>query len=213
MPRTTRENHQETHTFHLPDYHGLRSSFPTDSTMHAFYHSSTPYRRSPAAPTTPNMQRPTAITHTRFSLIRFRSPLLTKYLFLRVLRCFTSPRHPLHPIHSDAGNQKQLRPGSPIQKPSDHSSFANSPRHIAGYNVFHRPHVPRHPPNALKHLQKTKDARVHYTILNHHTNTTHKHQPNQSTPAHEQHGVLPHTPTACQLPTLTTKNQPTTHRQ
>jgi hypothetical protein len=30
------------------------------------------------SPTTPNMQRLTAITHARFSLIRFRSPLLTE---------------------------------------------------------------------------------------------------------------------------------------
>ena len=44
------------------------------------------------SPATPGMQRLPAITHTRFSLIRFRSPLLTEYLFLSVLRCFTSPR-------------------------------------------------------------------------------------------------------------------------
>ena len=125
------------------------------------------------APTTPNVQRPTAITHTRFNLIRFRSPLLTEYLFLRVLRCFTSPRYPHHPIHSDDGHQTQIWPGFPIRKPSDHSSYANSPRNIAGYNVLHRLRVPRHSPNALKHLQKPKDARIHYTILNHHTNTTH----------------------------------------
>ena len=50
-------------------------------------------------PTTPGMQRLPAITHTRFSLLRFRSPLLTEYLLLRVLRCSTSPRSPHHPIH------------------------------------------------------------------------------------------------------------------
>lgn len=53
-------------------------------------------------PTTPNAQRLTTITRTRFSLIRFRSPLLTEYLFLQVLRCFTSLRTPrikrYHPI-------------------------------------------------------------------------------------------------------------------
>ncbi len=32
----------------------------------------------PRGPTTPTMQRLTAITHDRFSLIRFRSPLLTE---------------------------------------------------------------------------------------------------------------------------------------
>ena len=48
------------------------------------------------------MQRLTAITHHRFSLFRFRSPLLTEsllyFLFLRVLRCFTSPRQPPHKL-------------------------------------------------------------------------------------------------------------------
>ena len=51
------------------------------------------------SPTTPHTQRPPTITRTRFSLLRFRSPLLTEYLLLRVLRCFTSPRSPHHPIH------------------------------------------------------------------------------------------------------------------
>src|SRR5699024_12416796 len=38
-----------------------------------------------------------AFTHAWFSLLRFRSPLLTEYLSLRVLRCFTSPRSLLTP--------------------------------------------------------------------------------------------------------------------
>jgi hypothetical protein len=54
-------------------------------------------RPAQKGPTTPNTQRPPAITRARFSLLRFRSPLLTEsqfcFLFLRVLRCFTSPRY------------------------------------------------------------------------------------------------------------------------
>ncbi len=45
-------------------------------------------------PTTPCAQPPTGITRARFSLIRFRSPLLTEFPFLQVLRCFTSLRTP-----------------------------------------------------------------------------------------------------------------------
>jgi hypothetical protein len=45
-----------------------------------------------------------------------------------------------------------LRVGFPIQKPSDQSSFASSPKLIAGYRVFHRLISPRHPPHALSHL-------------------------------------------------------------
>ena len=45
-------------------------------------------------PTTPHAQPPTGTTRARFGLIRFRSPLLTEYPFLQVLRCFTSLRTP-----------------------------------------------------------------------------------------------------------------------
>ena len=46
-------------------------------------------------------QRPTTPTvcHRRFGLLPFRSPLLREYfLFLKVLRCFSSPRS-LHPAY------------------------------------------------------------------------------------------------------------------
>ena len=58
--------------------------------------------------------------------------------------------------------------GFPIRTSSDHGSFANSPRLIAGYHVLLRLLVPRHPPCALKNLTtKTyfKDARVHCAVL------------------------------------------------
>ena len=45
-------------------------------------------------PSTPHAQPPTGITRARFGLVRFRSPLLTEYPFLQVLRCFTSLRTP-----------------------------------------------------------------------------------------------------------------------
>lgn len=105
------------------------------------------------------------------------------FLFLRVLRCFTSPRSPQHPIHSGAGNPTSLGLGYPIRTPSDHSSVDNSPRTIAASHVLHRPLVPRHPPCALHNL-KHKDARTHYTVL--------KQQPGKHTPQ----GVFPQNPTA-----------------
>ena len=51
------------------------------------------------SPTTPRRQRPQAVTPTRFGLFPFRSPLLREssfFLFLRLLRCFSSPAY-LHP--------------------------------------------------------------------------------------------------------------------
>ena len=97
--RTTRAPIPPTHaTVHLHDYHALRSAIPHGSTTitHA---SPSPAEKRRTSPTTPHTQPPPSITRTRFSLLRFRSPLLTEYLFLRVLRCFTSPRSPHHPIH------------------------------------------------------------------------------------------------------------------
>lgn len=86
-------------------------------------------------------------------------------------------------------------PGFPIRTSSDHRSVDTSPRHIAASHVLHRLPVPRHPPCALKHLQKPKmsknctsdahkkaltlrkerehscalDARNHYPQIKHHT--------------------------------------------
>ena len=48
-------------------------------------------------PFDPSYATLTGLTHTRFRLFPFRSPLLWEsnfFLFLRVLRCFTSPRSP-----------------------------------------------------------------------------------------------------------------------
>ena len=141
--------------FHLRDSHPLRSAFPDHSTTQ--HKSSSTLTEADNTPPQHRTRNACQLSHAHgLAILRFRSPLLTEYLLLRVLRCFTSPRSPQHPMNSGAGNQTQLWPGSPIRTPSDHSSFANSPRHIAGYNVLLRPLVPRHPPNALKNLQHTK---------------------------------------------------------
>ena len=75
------------------------------------------------------------------------------FLFLRVLRCFTSPRYLPHPIYSGMGNTTSLVLGFPIRTSSDQRSVGSSPRLIAASYVLHRPLMPRHPPCALKHLR------------------------------------------------------------
>jgi hypothetical protein len=89
-------------------------------------------------PTTPG-------TSPRFGLFRFRSPLLTEsilFLFLRLLRCFTSPgiacfflpSHCKAPCGTRRALEKddgQLRPsGYPIRKSPDQSVFA-APRSLS----------------------------------------------------------------------------------
>ena len=83
--------------FRLRGYHPLRHAIPDAS--------ATRPRKRPAPAETgnkhapqPRRRNPRRVSHDNgLAIIRFRSPLLTEYLLLRVLRCFTSPRHPSRP--------------------------------------------------------------------------------------------------------------------
>ena len=74
------------------------------------------------------------------------------FLFLGVLRCFSSPRSPLLPMYSATDTPILLGMGFPIQRSPDQSLFSGSPKLIAAYHVFHRLLTPRHPPYALNNL-------------------------------------------------------------
>ena len=78
---------QKPHRFRLRGYHPLWPVLPDGSANESVYHFSALNRAGPTTPMDPK-------TH-RFGLFRVRSPLLTKslncFLFLRVLRWFTSP--------------------------------------------------------------------------------------------------------------------------
>ena len=90
------------------------------------------------------------------------------FLFLWVLRCFTSPRSLQLPyiFRQRLPDMTPVFQGFPIRKSTDQSSFTSSPWLIAGYNVLHRLLVPRHPPIALSSLLIIyKDARVHCEVL------------------------------------------------
>ena len=63
-------------------------------------------QKTPASPTTPCVQRLPAITHARFSLFRFRSPLLTESLLLSLpvgTEMFHFPTFPLPALYIQAG--------------------------------------------------------------------------------------------------------------
>jgi hypothetical protein len=65
-------------TLRLQGYHLLCRAFPDPSTSATVYHSLPDQQLRPDDPTTPHRQHLPAITPTRFSLFRFRSPLLTE---------------------------------------------------------------------------------------------------------------------------------------
>ena len=76
------------------------------------------------------------------------------FLFLWVLRCFTSPRslYPPYIFRRESPGHKSAWRGFPIRKSSAHSSIISSPRLIADFYVLLRLQMPRHPPFALRNL-------------------------------------------------------------
>ena len=104
-------------------------------------------------PTTPPTSR-------GFGLFRFRSPLLTEsilFLFLRLLRCFTSPGIACFFLTSIAGFGKRRHLIKGVRLPHSEISgskrICRSPKLIAAYHVLHRLSDPRHPPYALSNFQ------------------------------------------------------------
>jgi hypothetical protein len=79
------------------------------------------------------------------------------FLFLRLLRCFSSPRS-LYPPYA-FGRESPKRWGFPIRKSPDRLLFARSPELIAGCRVLRRLSMPRHPPYTLKSLTTVTDHR------------------------------------------------------
>jgi hypothetical protein len=74
------------------------------------------------------------------------------FLFLRVLRCFTSPGSPPIPMYSALDNAELPALGFPIRTSPDQSLVSGSPRLFAATHVLHRLSTPRHPPHALSSL-------------------------------------------------------------
>ena len=96
-PVVLRNLSSEPARFHLPGYHRLWPTVPGRSTNVLICDSSALRPNRPYNP---------AVHARRFGLFRVRSPLLAEslscFLFLRVLRWFTSPRCLPHPMYSDA---------------------------------------------------------------------------------------------------------------
>src|SRR5437867_396675 len=98
----------------------------------------------------------TGLTLCKFRLFRVRSPLLTEslicFLFLRVLRWFTSPSSLLPTYEFSQEILHFLRSGFPHSEIPGSTPVCGSPRLIAAYHVLHRLPSPRHPPCALSSL-------------------------------------------------------------
>ncbi len=149
MPRGTRErNKGRNRAFRLRGCHPLWPSFPGPSARLVL-------DNFPACavlrPATPREPKP-----SRFGLFRVRSPLLTEslicFLFLRVLRWFTSPGPPLPAYEFSGGSSDLTRKGLPHSEIPGSKPVCGSPRLIAACHVLHRFSAPRHSPSTLSSL-------------------------------------------------------------
>src|SRR5690349_10329715 len=127
------------------------------------------------------MRNPCRVSHTyglaSSSFARHYSRNHYCFLFLRVLRCFTSPRSLHAPYVFRCGSPGNSRPwrGFPIRTPWDHSPVIDSPRLIADSYVLLRLLMPRHPPCALKNLTTKDQSEIFERTTK--TNHTQHHQP------------------------------------
>ncbi len=137
VPRGTQGQNQRL-TCRLPGFHRLWPAFPEP-----FVFSASPC----VLPYNP------ARRTGRFRLLPFRSPLLGKsFLFLRVLRCFSSPGSLPETMCSSQAAQAFPHAGFPIRISPAVAGAHPSPELNAVYHVLHRQLTPRHPPYALSSL-------------------------------------------------------------
>ena len=95
----------ESGRFRLRDYYPLWRAFRRASTNLTLSHSTTARQTQLESPTTPPTQRLPAITRERFSLIRFRSPLLTESRLFSLPvgnEMFHFPAFPPHALYIQA---------------------------------------------------------------------------------------------------------------
>lgn len=85
-------------------------------------------------------------------LFQFRSPLLSESRLMSFPRATEMFQFTRFASHTYVFSMRYLSVGFPIRKSPDQSSFASSPKLIAGYHVLRRLSSPRHPPHALIHL-------------------------------------------------------------
>ena len=111
-PRDTWDPLRVSAAFRLRGWHPLWLAFQDHSSIQQLSACCPAEQRK--SPTTPTMQRPPAITHDRFGLFRFRSPLLPESLLFSLpvgTEMFHFPTFPLPALYIQAGvTGSQKRP-------------------------------------------------------------------------------------------------------
>jgi hypothetical protein len=157
-PRYLETYSKELYYFHLRDYHPLWLNFPEYSVNNIIFYSSAYQQFGP------NMPHDTANTTVAsfnmldglgfFPFARRYSGNHYCFLFLRVLRCFSSPGCLHIPYVFRYGCCNITRSGLPHSEIFGSQVISTYPKLIAGSRVLHQLLVPRHPPCALSNLTK-----------------------------------------------------------
>ena len=127
VPRYSGTSFSKINKFNLQDYHLLWFRFPADSTIYWFFDLP---RKLQFPPTKPHNTKHTTLAGlhifglgwSHFARRYFENRVC--FLFLRVLRCFSSPRLPLLPMYSVINFTELPVMGFPIQKSPDQSLLA-----------------------------------------------------------------------------------------
>ena len=118
---------REIPTFRLRGFHPLWRTFPSPSSRQKFCNSPECFKTFLNCPTTPVMQRLESWHIKGLGFSAFARRYLRNrfcFLFLRLLRCFTSPHSPLYAMDSRISEILLRIPGSPIRKSAGHWLFA-----------------------------------------------------------------------------------------
>ena len=134
-----------TFRFRLRDCHPLWSDFPDGSPIE------TSSRVIPTGPRNPRWTCVHPVWANPLSLATTNG-ITACFLFLRVLRCFTSPGLPHTTMYSSHASAALPAVGFPIRTSTDQSLVGGSPWLIAATHVLRRLLEPRHPPHTLSSL-------------------------------------------------------------
>jgi hypothetical protein len=155
VPRYSGALPSKSNEFRLQDYHPLWSDFPDCSTIHWIFDLPRELQLPPVKPHNPEYTTLAGLHALGLGSSHFARRYSENhgcFLFLRVLRCFSSPRSPLSPMDSVIDLSELPDMGCPIRKSPDQCLFSGSPKLIAASHVLHRHPAPRHPPSALSSL-------------------------------------------------------------
>jgi len=110
----------------------------------------------PSATHNPPPATPAGLTRDGFGLLPVRSPLLGEsFLFLGVLRCFSSPTY-LHPVYVFNRGSQAITPGELPHSGIDGAlPTCGPPSLFAACRALLRPVSPRHPPRTALYVSET----------------------------------------------------------